>query len=476
MSRTQAFILTCCLLTAWIPLTATCEALHSRKPNIILIVTDDQGYNDVGFNGSSEIQTPHIDRIANEGVRFTQGYVTGAVCGPSRAGLLTGRYQSRFGFAWNPPLNPEDPDAGLPLEETMISEYLKGAGYRNMIIGKWHMGTHPDLRPAKRGFDEFYGFLSGGHNYMPEDIYLDDISQSKKVGDWYHARLRLNDGYHDLTQYLTDELSDRAVDFVSRHRDEPFFLYLAYNAPHVPLQATEKYLSRFTHIESKDRRTYAAMISAVDDGVGRLLDTLEQQGTADNTLVIFLSDNGGRLPKKPGDIEAASNSPLRGGKGELLEGGIRVPFAMRWPGVIPTGIHYDRAVISLDILATITTRLGIATQPGRPLDGTDLIPFINGESSGEPHDALFWRHLNRGDLAVVSGENKLLSTGASLQFYDLETDVSESRNIIDEESGASEALHAAHRAWNSEMATEGAFGTRTSWPPKNKKQALRGKQ
>jgi len=469
MNFKPVVILLCCLVAALLPLSSSCDDRTDDKPNIILIVTDDQGYNDVSFNGSTEIMTPHIDRIADQGVRFEQAYVTGAVCGPSRAGMLTGRYQSRFGFAWNPPLDPGDRNAGIPLQETMISEYLKNAAYKTMIIGKWHMGTHPDLRPSERGFDEFYGFLSGGHNYLPEDIYLDDISNTKKVGDWYHARLRLNDGYHDLQQYLTDELSDRAVDFVRRNKEEPFFLYLAYNAPHVPLQATQKYLDRYTHIEDEDRRTYAAMISAVDDGVGRLLDSLEQYGLADNTLVIFLSDNGGRLPKAPGEKNIADNAPLRGGKGELYEGGVRVPFAIRWPGVIPAGTEYSHSVISMDILATITSHLNIPVNPEKLLDGVDLVPFLTGGKDGEPHTALFWRRLKPGDISVVQGDRKYISTQNGPELYDLEDDVGESSNTISREAGLADELKALHGQWNIEMATEGAFGTRTSWPPSDKK-------
>jgi arylsulfatase A-like enzyme len=337
-----------------------------------------------------------------------------------------------------------------------------------MIIGKWHMGTHPALRPLARGFDEFYGFLSGGHNYMPEDIHLDDISQSKKVGDWYHARLRLNDGYHDLQQYLTDELSDRAVDFVNRHKDVPFFLYLAYNAPHTPLQATEKYLARYAHIEDKDRRIYAAMIGAVDDGVGRVLGTLDELGLADDTLVIFLSDNGGRLPRNKGEPAEADNSPLRGGKGQLFEGGIRVPFAMRWPGVIPPGMDYNQAVISLDILATISASLNLPLNPEKPLDGANLVPFLKGEKTGEPHEALYWRHFKRGEAAVVSAQQKFLSTGEGAHLYDLENDIGETANRARQESATVNHLRAAHELWNAQMAKEAAFDTRTSWPPKAK--------
>lgn len=449
---------------------AACAAEPADNPNIILIVTDDQGYHDVGFNGGKEIPTPNIDRIAGEGVRFDRGYVTGPVCGPSRAGFLTGRYQSRFGFEWNPTLNPADKTAGVPTDEKIISEYLKPLGYSNMIVGKWHMGTHPDLRPLRRGFDEFYGFIAGGHNYLPEDIHLDDIANSKKVGDWYHDRLRLNDGFHDLEQYLTDELSDRAVDFVERNREGPFFLYLAYNAPHTPLQATPKYLERFRHIEGKNRRVYAAMISAVDDGVGRVLSTLDRLGITDNTIVIFLSDNGGKLPKQSGDARAADNSPLRGGKGELFDGGIRVPFAIRWPDRIPAGLDYVKPVISLDILATIASQLGIPEVEGKPLDGVDLVPYLNGSQHGQPHDALFWRHFSKGHSAVVQGDTKFIAADDGDAIYDMANDSAESKSLFKARGDKANELKAMHETWNANMASEPAFDRLTSWPPKESKQ------
>ena len=459
-----AAVLCLSLLTTLTACEADSEAI---RPNIILIVTDDQGYKDVGFNGSKDIPTPHIDRIAHEGVRFERGYVSGPVCGPSRAGFLTGRYQSRFGFDWNPSLNPDDATAGIPLSEKIIPEYLTPLGYTSMIVGKWHMGTHPNLRPLKRGFDEFYGFLAGGHNYFPEDIYLDDLSNSKSVDDWYHDRLRHNEQYHELQQYLTDELSDRAIDFVNRSKHKPFFLYLAYNAPHTPLQATSKYLSRFTHIKDERRKTYAAMISAVDDGVGRLLDSLQKHDLEENTLIFFLSDNGGRTPKRPGEHRVANNAPLRGGKGQLWEGGIRVPFAMRWPAQITAGIVYDKPVISLDILATIISQLGIRQNLKKALDGTDLIPFLTGQRQDAPHDNLFWRHLSKGHAAVIRDDTKYIEDKEGRQLYDLAKDISESVPINSRKDETLQRLKAAHQDWNAQMAEEAAFQRRTSWPPKN---------
>ena len=379
-------------------------SLASEKPNFIVILTDDQGYADVGFNGSDDIITPNIDRIANEGTRFTNGYVTYAVCGPSRAGLLTGRYQGRFGFGRNPIIDPSDATSGLPLEEQMISEVLKPVGYTSSIIGKWHMGTHEKFRPNKRGFDHFYGFLSGGHKYFPEDLTIDSIENAKKDWSWYNTKIMENDKRVEIDEYLTDELSNEAVKFIEREQDKPFFLYLAYNAPHTPLQASQEYLDRNTHIKDKKRRTYAAMVTAVDDGVGRILAKLKQLGLDNNTMVFFLSDNGGAKNN------ASDNGELRNFKGSNFEGGIHVPFAVRWPGKVPAGMDYQKPVSSLDILATFAdiTKAPIAKE--RPLDGVNLMPFITGENKGTPHDVLFWRAFDQGTLATRRGDSKVINS------------------------------------------------------------------
>jgi arylsulfatase A-like enzyme len=286
------------------------QSLFKNNPNIIIILADDLGYADVGFNGSKDIPTPNIDKIAKGGVTFTRGYVSYAVCGPSRAGLITGRYQDKFGFAKNPLLAPNDAAMGLPLTEETIADYLKQQNYTTTAIGKWHLGAHQTLRPNKRGFDEFYGFLSGGHRYFPEELTLQDLSEIKSQFDGYKTKLLRNNTRVEETEYLTDAFSREAVSFVKRKGNNPFFMYLAYNAPHSPLQATDKYLNRFKDIKDPKRRTYAAMVSAMDDGIGLLLNQLEQQNLTNNTLIFFLSDNGG-----PTNDNASNNSPLRGFKG-----------------------------------------------------------------------------------------------------------------------------------------------------------------
>jgi len=401
------------------------------KPNLIIILTDDQGYKDVGFNGCQDIPTPYIDSIAESGVKFTDGYVSYPVCGPSRAGLLTGRYQDRFGFTTNPTIDPTNPIAGIPLDEKNIAEVLKPKGYSSAIIGKWHMGTHEVHHPLNRGFDHFFGFLSGGHNFFPANYTLNDLSEVTRKWQWYNTKLIHDHERIDIKEgYLTDILTDAAVDFVNKKADEekPFMLYLAYNAPHTPLQASEKYLKRFTHIKDKNRRIYAAMVSAVDDGVGKLMTTVRNRGLEEQTLVFFLSDNGGPLK---GKIPFTDNGPLQKGKGSLHEGGIRVPFAMQWKGTVPSGKVYKKPVISLDIMATIAELAKASIN--KPLDGVNLIPYLTGENEGYPHEQLFWRKLTHGGIALRRGNMKGLkekgSNKAEFTLYDLSNDQSERNDL-----------------------------------------------
>lgn len=439
----------------------SCLNLHAGvNPNLVIILTDDQGYWDVGFNGCTDIPTPHIDRIAKEGIRFTSGYVSYPVCSPSRAGLMTGRYQGRFGYHRNPTLNPFDARAGLPLEEENMAEILRKAGYHSGIIGKWHLGTHPKFRPNKRGFQEFYGFVAGGHRYFPEDLTYPDIESVDRRGGWYNTKLLRNETRIETDEYLTDELSHEAVDFIKRNQSKTFFLYLAYNAPHTPMQATRKYLDRFDHIADPLRKTYAAMVSAVDDGVGRVLDTLDDLALAENTLVFFLSDNGGATNN------GSVNTPLRGYKGDLYEGGMRVPFAFRWTGRIPSGIDYDHPVSSLDILATVAALTGVEIAEERPLDGVDLMPYLTGKKSGPPHDSLFWLKWDAGESAVRRGKDKLvvLNETESPALYDLSRDTGEQNNLVEDHPGMAKGLQQELDAWKNEM-TPPIFDPLGTWNP-----------
>lgn len=283
---------------------------QNTSPNLIIVLADDLGNADVGFNGCKDIPTPNIDKIAQNGVRFTNGYVSYCVCAPSRAGLLTGRYQDRFGFGRNPLLAPNDPNMGLPLSEETLADVLKKANYKSLAIGKWHMGAHESLHPLKRGFDDFYGFLDGGHRYFPKELTINDLSEVKSGSDGYRTKLLRNYTRVDEKEYLTDAFSREAVSYIEKNKNNPFFIYLAYNAPHGPLQATEKYLSRFSQMKEGDRKTYAAMVSAVDDGVGLIQAKLKELNLYENTIVVFLSDNGG-----PENKNGSDNGMLRGQKG-----------------------------------------------------------------------------------------------------------------------------------------------------------------
>ena len=424
----------------------------TSQPNLIVILTDDQGYHDVGFNGCKDIPTPNLDSIASSGVKFTSGYVSYSVCSPSRAGLLTGRYEQRFGHERNPQWEPDNPHSGLPLTETTLADTLGKVGYHTGIIGKWHLGAHPDLHPLQRGFDEFFGFLGGGHRYFPDELTLKETSQAKSgdEADSYRLWILRNHEPVKTTNYLTDEFSDEAVSFIARNKAKPFFLYLAYNAPHTPMQATEKYLSRFPEIKNPKRRTYAAMVSAVDDGVGRVLAELRRQGLEENTMVFFLSDNGGPTPDN-----ASNNKPLRGDKGSPWEGGWRVPFAVQWPRYLPKGVTYEKPVLSLDIFATIAALADAPANAACPLDGVNLMPFLTGKNSGAPHDAIYLRMFDRGAFAVRSGDDKLViaKTGSPPELFNVTKDIGEAKNLAEqtEMQPVLAELEKRRAAWNSQL-------------------------
>lgn len=397
---------------------------ETLAPNIIVILADDLGYLDVGFNGGQNILTPSIDRIASKGVVFTNGYVSYSVCGPSRAGLITGRYQDRFGFSRNPLFAPKDINQGLPLSEQTLAEALSDAGYHNMAIGKWHLGAHEKLRPLQRGFHEFFGFLSGGHQYFSELWTLNDISEVKSQFDAYNTKILRNNSRIEEKEYLTEALSREAVEFVKRSNEQPFFLYLAYNAPHGPLQATTKYIERYSHLKNHKRRKYAAMVSAMDDGIGQLLDQLEASNKIENTLIFFLSDNGGA------ENHGANNGTLKKGKGSLFEGGIRVPFAFQWQAKIPGGVKYNHPVISLDIFATVMEAVG--TKSNHTLDGISLLPYLKGDSSKAPHEALYWRKFDKRTLAIRQGNDKIINESGHPEYFNLSTDREEKQPLADE--------------------------------------------
>ncbi len=402
------------------------------KPNIVLILADDLGYADIGIHGCKDIPTPNIDSIGADGVRFTNAYVSCPVCSPTRAGLMTGRYQERFGHWYNPgPPAQASPGFGLPLDQITIADLLKKAGYKTALVGKWHLGLKPEFHPMKRGFDEFFGFLHGGHSYVNAKADPDNLI------------LRGTEPV-DEQEYLTDAFRREAVGFIERQNDGPFFLYFAPNAVHTPMEAPEKYLSRFPNISDQKRRKHAAMLSALDDAVGSILETVRKKDMERNTLVFFLSDNGG-----PTEGNGSSNAPLSGVKGTVLEGGIRVPLLMKWPDCLGKGKVCDDPVISLDVLATSVAAAGGEIPTDRTMDGVDLLPFVKGKA-GKPHDALFWRY--HKEAVIREGKWKLIkSDDGSARLYNLSKDVEEKKDLASEEVERVKELKDKLAKWEAEL-------------------------
>lgn len=413
-------------------------ASGSEKPNIIVILTDDQGWADTGFNGSTDIRTPHLDDLASNGIRMTSGYVTHSYCSPSRAGLITGRYQYRFGHENNIPFDPENPELGTPLSETFLSTALKNHGYTTAAIGKWHLGDHKRFWPTNRGFDHWFGFTGGGMNYWGKPKQANrPIAGILRNGEPVPA---------DQISYLTDDFTNEAVQFVKRNKDRPFFLYLAYNAPHGPNHVTRKYLKQTRHIEYSDRSVYAAMIAAIDRGVGKLQSTLTNLGLSKNTLIFFLSDNGGRFPM-------ANNKPFRGHKGMLFEGGIRVPFTITWPKKLDGGNVYHKPVSALDIFPTAMAAAGASPSDYSQVDGVNLLPYLKNKKNGAPHDALFWRYSGGKGYAVRKGKYKLVRSEYKQKklLFNLKKDPHEHHNIADTHPGKVNDLQRTYDRWEKEM-------------------------
>jgi arylsulfatase A-like enzyme len=425
-------------LVLLVPLPAPAAA-DAVRPNVVVILADDLGYADIGVHGRKDIPTPHIDRLARGGVRFRNGYVSGPYCSPTRAGLLTGRYQTRFGHEFNPGGGKGPKAPGLPLSETTLADRLKATGYRTALVGKWHLGAAPRQHPQKRGFDEFFGFLGGAHPYIPgkgAPIYRGTRAVIEK-------------------EYLTDALGREAVGFIERNKEKPFFLYLAFNAVHTPMQATDDRLKKFSEIVDTRRRTYAAMLSAMDDAIGAVLGKLNSAGLDKRTLVWFFNDNGG--PTMPTTtINGSRNDPLRGSKRTTLEGGIRVPFVVRWPGKLPAGKVYDHPIIQLDILPTVLAAAGVEVKPEWKIDGVNLLPYLGGEKTGKPHDALFWRMgaqmaVRRGDWKLVRYDRKAdgEKTGVTgTKLYNLASDIGEKTDLAEKEPAKVRELQAQWDEWN----------------------------
>ncbi len=410
------------------------DSMPARRPNILVILADDLGYADVGFNDCKDIPTPNIDTLAKSGVRCTSGYVTHPFCSPTRAGLLTGRCQQRFGHENNPTWLPESTVAGLPVSQTTLAQVLKTAGYVTGCVGKWHLGAHPQFHPNRRGFDEYFGLLGGGHMYLPG---------GKGSGE-YQIPMDRNGQSEPLTEYLTTVLGRDGASFITRHKGQPWFLYLAFNAPHTPLQVTDPLLERVKHITDPTRRGYAGLVVGLHDAVGVALNALKESGQIENTLVFFLSDNGG-----PVSVTHSDNTPLRGAKGQVYEGGIRVPFVVSWPGQLPQGKDYGQPVSSLDVFATAAALAGAKVPASHVLEGTNILPYLRGERGGAPHERLFWRTGGGAKFAVREGDWKLVGgeTGAP-QLFNLAADIGENNDLATEQPEALARLSRAYAEWN----------------------------
>jgi arylsulfatase A-like enzyme len=423
-------------------------SLAESLPNVLVILADDLGYADLGVQGCKDIPTPHIDSIAKNGIRCTSGYVSSCMCSPSRAGLMTGRSQSRFGHEINWEGNGPSGEKGLPLSEKTFATLMKLGGFRTGVVGKWHLGNEDRFHPLARGFDEFFGFLGGGHDYL-SDWREDNLLQRNREQRGSTGKKP------DESRYLTTVLGQEAAEYIHRNRETPWLLYLAFNAPHTPHQATKELLARFASIEDENRRVYAAMVSGLDDAVGTVLKQLKKDGLDDNTIIAFLSDNGGPLERN-----GSLNTPLSGEKGSMFEGGIRVPFFIQWKSRLGAGKTYDRPVSSLDLLPTALAAAKIEPPKEIEFDGVNLLPFLTGELPGDPHVALYWRMKPRDIWAVRAGDDKLIMqhrggpkhpVGKSPRLIQLGTDLQELNDLSSVNPRRASELRSMYDAWNSTL-------------------------
>jgi len=433
------------IIAAILLLTQHAPAVERPRPNIVLIFVDDLGYGDPGCYDGKSIPTPNIDRLAASGVRFTDGYVTAPVCGPSRVGLLTGAYQQRFGCYWNQDLWQKY-GLRLPGRHKLLPQALKAGGYVTGHIGKWNIT--PEAKPY---VDEAHDVMCWKGAYFPDaqGAYLGVDGPDFRLEQHGWGPERPDD------EYLTDRLTRHAISFIDRHSEHPFFLYLAYNAPHTPLQAKREYDQQFSQIKDEPNRLYSGMVASLDEGIGSVLDKLEETGVDQNTLVAFVSDNGpargadylsGWRKEWPEETLLGSAGPLAGHKAQLQEGGIRVPFIVSWPGHLEAGQVYRRPVSTLDLYPTLCAAAGVEIPSGTDLDGVNLIPYLKGEADGDPHKALFWKTHNAG--AVREGDMKfVIEPWGKKRLFDLSEDLGETRDLLAEKPAVVKRLHQAWIDW-----------------------------
>lgn len=406
------------------------SAAEPRKPNILVILSDDVGWGEYGFQGGKDIPTPHIDSIAKNGVRCSQGYVSGPYCSPTRAGFLTGRYQTRFGHEFN----SVAAQVGLSLKETTVADRLRAVGYATCVVGKWHLGGDLQHRPTKRGFDEFFGTLGNTPFYHPNKFVDSRISEEVQ-------------SITDDSFYTTEAYADRAIDWMGKQQEKPWFLYVPFNAQHAPLEVPQAYLDRFPNIEDRTRRTFAAVMSSLDDNVGRILAKVRELGQEENTLIVFFSDNGG-----PTRSTSSSNGPLRGFKSTTWEGGVRIPFCFQWKGVLPAGKTYDQPIIQLDLLPTFLAAAGAKVDPAWKLDGVDLRPYLTGDKKEGPHETLYWRFGDQWAVRHHDWKLVVANQGSGKpELYNLAEDLGELTNLADKQPEKLKELQGLWDTWNAEQ-------------------------
>lgn len=426
-----------CLLPTLLLVAGAQAQTESARPNILVIVSDDHGFADTGFQGSTEVATPNLDRLAAAGVVCSNGYASHPFCSPTRAGLLTGRYQARFGHEYNPVYDPLDKTEGLPLTEKLLPQYFAEAGYKTGWVGKWHLGASPEHVPWQRGFSETFGFIGGGHaflNWKPnERQYTLPLTRNGQPID-------------EVPDHLTLAFGSEAAQFIQRNSSQPWLLYLAFNAPHTPHQPTAEREAKFAHIADAQRRRYLAQVSLLDDAIGTVTNALAATNQTQRTLVFFFGDNGG--PTKNG----ANNGALRGQKGQVYEGGVRVPFVISWPEKIPPKSNYHAPVISLDVMATALAAARIPVPADKAYDSVNLLPHITGEAPGAPHSALFWRAALGKSLAVREGNWKLIRTqGQPDELYNLAEDIGESKDLSASQLDVKQRLVNSLENWNKQL-------------------------
>ncbi len=428
-SKLTAIILAICALCCG-------PSIAAERLNILIIVSDDHGYADAGFQGSKQAVTPYLDALAKSGVRCTSGYVTYPVCSPSRAGLLTGRHQSRFGHENNPVYDPLDDKEGLPLTEKLLPQFLKDAGYRTGWIGKWHLGSAPAYVPWQRGFDESFGFIGGGHRFS---------GWQPNERQYTLPLIRSGENIKDVPPHLTTALGDEAAGFIRRNKEQPWMLYLPFNAPHTPHEPSVERLEKFAHIQNPQRRRYLAQISLLDDAIGAVTAALIETAQHERTLIFFFSDNGG-------PANGPENDPLRAIKGTLYEGGVRVPFLVSWPAKLPAGATFDHPVSSLDVFATALAAAAIPMPTDKKYDGVNIIPHLAGAVKTPPHERLLWRMSGKQSFAIREGNWKLIRNGEQPpELYDLAADLGEKKNLAAENGELTTRLTATLEAWNKEL-------------------------